>query len=395
MFQFLWCLFFFHLHCASVPLHPTALRTLVNSNVSIQKQQILIHQQNSIREQRKAIKKREALKEKKPPKIEIFELEQKFNAYCIRYRVSGQPSPTKVWHLNGTALDFGRFEGVKDKSYSSLNANGTRYAKKGTTKDAMKITDDGQDGCLEIAAKSQFLSGLYQLTVKNELGEASETKQVVLFVHPEQKASVELDELAKGNLADPLKYEKSNENNRKLRNEQSNDKFNESSKDSPIILSVSINFTVLMLSLLFTSLFFYLACVRYLKYQSKKRSSQKSRVVRQGQMSLDLIRFVSFVDNPNYLAQKKQYLKIKGINHVESERIQLVEYLGEGEFGRVFLGTLETPDASEKTLVAVKVLKAAHKDEMSEAFKEEAEVLSQIDHENIVKFFGISVGSLG
>ena len=29
---------------------------------------------------------------------------------------------------------------------------------------------------------------------------------------------------------------------------------------------------------------------------------------------------------------------------------------------------------------------------MSEAFKEEAEVLSQIDHENIVTFHGISIG---
>ena len=271
------------------------------------------------------------------PKIEIFELEQKFNAYCIRYRVSGRPAPTKLWHLNGTLLDFERFEGVKDKNYSSLNANGTRYAMRSET------ADGEQDGCLEIAARSHLLSGNYSLSVRNELGEASETKQVVLFTHPGPSASPELDELAKGRAGltppAPLPSDKA-------------------SDDSSIIFSVSINFIVLMLSLLLTSLFFYLACVRYLNHKSRKRSSHKPTNGQDGRLSLDLskVRFVTFVDNPNYLAQKKQYLKIKGIHHVESERIQLLEYLGEGEFGRVFLGTLET-GANEKTMVAVKVLK--------------------------------------
>lgn len=305
--------------------------------------------------------------EKRPPKIEIFELEQKFSSYCIRYRISGHPAPTKVWHLNGTVLDFGKFEGLKDKSYSSLNANGTRYAAKGET-------GGHYDGCLEIAAKSHFLSGSYRLNVRNELGEASERKQVILLTHPESTASAELDELVKGRTG--AESPSSNET---------------ADHDSPIVLSISTDFAILMLSLLCTALLFYLACARYLKHQSSKRSSHKqSRVVRQGQMSLDLIRFVSFVDNPNYLAQR-QYLKMQGINHVESSRIELVKDLGEGEFGRVYLGTIsDASDANEKTLVAVKVLKHTQ-DELSEAFKEEAEVLSQIDHENIVKLHGISI----
>lgn len=305
--------------------------------------------------------------EKRPPKIEIFELEQKFNSFCIHYRISGRPQPTKVWHLNGTVLDFAKFEGLKDKGYSNLNANGTRY---GATKGE---PNDGRDGCLEIAAKSHFLSGTYRLTIRNELGEASEHKTVTLLSHPEPTTSVELDELAKGRTGATL---------------PTNEK---TAGDSSIVFSVSINFLVLILALFFTSLLFYLACARYLRGQSRKRSSQKQgRIVRPGQMSLDLIRFVSFVDNPNYLAQR-EYLKMKGINHVESSCIQLIKDLGEGEFGRVYLGTISDPsDENEKTLVAVKVLKHTQQDELSEAFKEEAEVLSQIDHENIVKFRGIS-----
>lgn len=334
METFFWCLFFFIF--ISTLSHLVVCAPATNSNVTNSSgvRPIELNQSNALNVQRKTNGKHETSREtekKKPPKIEIFELEQKFNAYCIRYRVTGRPAPTKVWHLNGTVLDFQRFEGVKDKNYSSLNVNGTRYAMR-----SGKDGQEAQDGCLEITARSHFLSGNYSLFVRNELGEASQTKQVVLLTHPGRSASPELDELAKGKTDQPPLPPPNQK----------------ASGDSPIILSVSTNFIVLMLSLLLTSLFLYLACVRYLNHHSRKRSSHKPNG--QGRMSLDLIRFVSFVDNPNYLAQKRQYLK--GIQHVKSERIQLVEYLGEGEFGRVFLGTLET-EANEKTMVAVKVLK--------------------------------------
>lgn len=104
-------------------------------------------------------------------------------------------------------------------------------------------------------------------------------------------------------------------------------------------------------------------------------------------MSLNLSRLV---ENPNYLEEKQQYLSIKGIGHIESKRIQLIKELGEGAFGRVYLGTVLELDADEKTLVAVKVLKHMP-EQMSVEFEREAELLSQIEHENIVKFHGISI----
>lgn len=108
-----------------------------------------------------------------------------------------------------------------------------------------------------------------------------------------------------------------------------------------------------------------------------------------------------FVDNPNYLIEKAQLinnLADLGIKHIESHRIQLKKKLGEGEFGRVFLGTVLDLDKDkiisqtkhEKTLVAIKVLKHM-KEKFSQEFKSEALLLSNLDHDNIVKFHGVSV----
>lgn len=65
--------------------------------------------------------------------------------------------------------------------------------------------------------------------------------------------------------------------------------------------------------------------------------------------------------------------------------------MGEGAFGRVFLGTVDylTPD-EPTTLVAVKTLKNMSVDETRIDFDREAELLTNLQHANIVKFYGIS-----
>ena len=73
-------------------------------------------------------------------------------------------------------------------------------------------------------------------------------------------------------------------------------------------------------------------------------------------MSINLSRIV---DNPNYqqknyLEEKQQLLNSLGILTIESKRIQLIKELGEGQFGRVYLGTFFNATLDEKTLVAVK-----------------------------------------
>lgn len=99
-----------------------------------------------------------------------------------------------------------------------------------------------------------------------------------------------------------------------------------------------------------------------------------------------------FVDNPNYLEEKQQLLSNMGIRQIERNKIELFQELGEGAFGRVFLGSvtaLHDQSPTDKTLVAVKTLKDMP--QLCNEFEREAELLSNLSHENIVTFYGVSV----
>lgn len=79
------------------------------------------------------------------------------------------------------------------------------------------------------------------------------------------------------------------------------------------------------------------------------------------------------------------------IRHIAREKISFIQLLGEGAFGRVFLGSVDymTPD-EPTTLVAAKTLKDFHEEEVRQDFEREAELLSNLKHDNIVHFYGIS-----
>ncbi|GFY61092.1 hypothetical protein TNIN_449201 [Trichonephila inaurata madagascariensis] len=78
-------------------------------------------------------------------------------------------------------------------------------------------------------------------------------------------------------------------------------------------------------------------------------------------------------------------------HHIAREKISFVQTLGEGAFGRVFLGTVDylTPD-EPTTLVAVKTLKDTETEDAKADFEREAELLANLQHTNIIKFYGVS-----
>lgn len=81
-----------------------------------------------------------------------------------------------------------------------------------------------------------------------------------------------------------------------------------------------------------------------------------------------------------------------GIQHIHRSRIRLLHELGEGEFGKVYLGLcqgLMQPD--DVTMVAVKALKRDYIDDTFTDFERESELLSGMRHDNIVTFYGISI----
>ncbi|KAE8285204.1 BDNF/NT-3 growth factors receptor [Larimichthys crocea] len=84
---------------------------------------------------------------------------------------------------------------------------------------------------------------------------------------------------------------------------------------------------------------------------------------------------------------------IKVVQHIKRHNIVLKRELGEGAFGKVFLAECYnlTPD-QEKLHVAVKTLKEANESGRADFYRE-AELLTNLQHEHIVTFYGVCVES--
>ncbi|XP_009887402.1 PREDICTED: BDNF/NT-3 growth factors receptor-like, partial [Charadrius vociferus] len=79
------------------------------------------------------------------------------------------------------------------------------------------------------------------------------------------------------------------------------------------------------------------------------------------------------------------------VQHIKRHNIVLKRELGEGAFGKVFLAECyNLCPKQDKMLVAVKTLKDAS-DNARKDFHHEAELLTNLQHEHIVKFYGVCV----
>ncbi|XP_061629204.1 NT-3 growth factor receptor isoform X1 [Phyllopteryx taeniolatus] len=101
---------------------------------------------------------------------------------------------------------------------------------------------------------------------------------------------------------------------------------------------------------------------------------------------------IPIIENPQYFKHGQNYKKSTTyVQHLKRRDIILKRELGEGAFGKVFLAECYTLcPKMDKMLVAVKTLKdpnlSARKD-----FQREAELLTNLQHEHIVKFYGVCV----
>ncbi|XP_013410590.1 NT-3 growth factor receptor-like [Lingula anatina] len=105
--------------------------------------------------------------------------------------------------------------------------------------------------------------------------------------------------------------------------------------------------------------------------------------------SQELLPFNSLhvVENPNYTRKANLRSKSEDIRHIARDKISYVRDLGEGAFGWVFLGVWEEDE--EPMMVAVKTLKESAIDDARRNFEREAELLTNLYHENIVTFYGV------
>ncbi|KAI5237318.1 Nt-3 Growth Factor Receptor [Manis pentadactyla] len=94
-------------------------------------------------------------------------------------------------------------------------------------------------------------------------------------------------------------------------------------------------------------------------------------------------------EHPESHAKELRMKESSDVQHMTGRDIVLKRELGEGAFGKVFLAErYKLSPTKDKMLVAVKALKdptlAARKD-----FQREAELLTNLQHEHIVKFYGV------
>ncbi|KAM4615852.1 BDNF/NT-3 growth factors receptor [Polymixia lowei] len=103
---------------------------------------------------------------------------------------------------------------------------------------------------------------------------------------------------------------------------------------------------------------------------------------------------IPVIENPQYFRSTNSLLKSDTfVQHIKRHNIVLKRELGEGAFGKVFLAECYnlSPD-QDKILVAVKTLKEASENARKD-FHREAELLTNLQHEHIVTFYGVCVES--
>lgn len=96
--------------------------------------------------------------------------------------------------------------------------------------------------------------------------------------------------------------------------------------------------------------------------------------------------------NPIYVTGILKGDKMDGnvITHISRDRVRFISDLGEGAFGVVCLGVCkDIPSEGESTMVAIKTLKDASVGDARKDFQREAELLTNLQHENIVTFYGV------
>ncbi|XP_034052208.1 NT-3 growth factor receptor isoform X2 [Gymnodraco acuticeps] len=308
-----------------------------------------------------------------PPTIlKLLEPERRHDT-CIEFTVRGWPHPTLQWFY-------------KDKEISH-----TEYVRPD-----MDTYQDYIEGCLTFNVPTHHNNGNYTLVATNELGEAVST----IYGHFMDKPIVDSSE------TDYIYVTPTNETHK-----PDEDTFR---------VSVAVGlaaFACVVLVLLFLFINQYGRRSKFgLKgpvavISGEEDSASPLHHVNHGIIShctldggpdavvIGMTR-IPVIENPQYFRHGHNCnkpatfplpLSLSDVQHIKQRDIILKRELGEGAFGKVFLAECyNLSPTKDKMLVAVKTLKdptlAARKD-----FQREAELLTNLQHEHIVKFYGVCV----
>ncbi|XP_040898872.1 neurotrophic tyrosine kinase, receptor, type 2a [Toxotes jaculatrix] len=303
-----------------------------------------------------------------PPKITKLSDAIPDHHWCIPFSVSGNPVPQLQWFLDDEAV-------IEDIYIMTIIHD---------------ITETEYHGCLQLDSPTHLNNGRYRLVAKNKYG--SDQKEVEAhFMHKPW------DE----NEKEPYYY----------------DLTTEGPPVEPPEDRVAVYVVVGIAAVAFTGFLLMLVILKFggnSKFGIKGPSSvisndddsasplhhvsNGSNTPSSSEMGPDAVIIgmtkIPVIENPQYFRSTNSLLKTDTfVQHIKRHNIVLKRELGEGAFGKVFLAECYnlSPD-QEKILVAVKTLKEASENARKD-FHREAELLTNLQHEHIVTFYGVCVES--
>ncbi|XP_042538123.1 high affinity nerve growth factor receptor [Dipodomys spectabilis] len=281
--------------------------------------------------------------------------------WCIPFSVDGQPAPSLRWLFNGSTLNETSF------IY-------THFLESSLTNETM------QHGCLRLNQPTHVNNGNYTLVAVNPYGQASASVMAAFMDNPFEF-----------NPEDPIPVSFSPVDT----NSTSRDPV-EKKDETPFGVSVAVGLAVFACLFLSALLLVLNKCGQRSKFGINRPAvlAPEDGLA----MSLHFMTLGGSSLSPTegkssglqgHIIENPQYFSDACVHHIKRRDIVLKWELGEGAFGKVFLAECHNllPD-QDKMLVAVKALKEVSENARQD-FQREAELLTMLQHQHIVRFFGV------
>uniref|UniRef100_A0A8C0T2I3 Tyrosine-protein kinase receptor n=1 Tax=Canis lupus familiaris TaxID=9615 RepID=A0A8C0T2I3_CANLF len=291
-----------------------------------------------------------------PASVQLHEAVE-LHHWCIPFSVDGQPAPSLRWLFNGSVLNETSF--IFTEFLEPVANETVRH------------------GCLRLNQPTHVNNGNYTLLAANPSGRAAAFVMAAFMDNPFEF-----------NPEDPIPDT----------NSTSGDPV-EKKDETPFGVSVAVGlavFACLFLSTLFLALN---KCGRRNKFGGNRAVvlapedglAMSLHFMTLGGSSLSPTEGKGsglqghIIENPQYFSDASS----PGVHHIKRQDIVLKWELGEGAFGKVFLAECHNllPE-QDKMLVAVKALKEVSESARQD-FQREAQLLTMLQHQHIVRFFGV------
>ncbi|EHH15361.1 hypothetical protein EGK_01437 [Macaca mulatta] len=280
--------------------------------------------------------------------------------WCIPFSVDGQPAPSLRWLFNGSVLNETSFIFTE---FLEPAANETV-----------------RHGCLRLNQPTHVNNGNYTLLAANPFGQASASIMAAFMDNPFEF-----------NPEDPIPVSFSPVDT----NSTSGDPV-EKKDETPFGVSVAVGLAVFACLFLSMLLLVLNKCGRRNKFGINRPAvlAPEDGLA----MSLHFMTLGGSSLSPTegkgsglqgHIIENPQYFSDACVHHIKRRDIVLKWELGEGAFGKVFLAECHNllPE-QDKMLVAVKALKEVSESARQD-FQREAELLTMLQHQHIVRFFGV------